>query len=180
MIPGFGLLGSYGISVAPVQGIYIFEEKSDEMQKLNLPEYSFRIVEEGGKTKIFDRFRKKMVVLTPEEWVRQNFVMFLTTEKHYPESLISVEAALKVVSRSKRTDVVVYNRNLLPLLIVECKAPHIKINTAVFDQIVRYNISLHVHFLVVTNGMEHYCCKLDYQNNTYSFLSDIPAFKDLE
>jgi len=150
------------------------------MQKLNLPEYQFRISTAGGKTKIFDRFRKKNVVLTPEEWVRQNFAMFLVTERQYPESLISVEAALKVVSRSKRTDLVVYSRRLEPLLIVECKAPQVKISAGVFDQIVRYNITLQAKYLAVTNGMEHFCCKLDYQNNSYSFLKDIPVYKDLE
>ncbi len=150
------------------------------MQKLNLPEYSFRITREDGKTRIFDRFRKKMVVLTPEEWVRQHFIMYLLTEKHYPASLLTVEAALKVVSRSKRTDVVVYDRQHTPLLIVECKAPHVTLSSTVFDQIVRYNISLNASYLIVTNGMEHYCCKLDYQNNSYTFLPDIPDYKDLQ
>jgi hypothetical protein len=150
------------------------------MQKLNLPEYPFRIMDTDGKLRIFDRVRKKMVALTQEEWVRQNFIMFLISEKHYPESLISVEASLKVVSRSKRTDLVVYNRLLHPVLIVECKAPSIKLSAPVFDQVVRYNISLNVKYLVVTNGMEHHCCKLDYENNAYIFLPGIPDYKDLE
>jgi len=150
------------------------------MQKLNLPEYDFRIINVDGGLRIFDRFRKKMVVLTPEEWVRQNFIMFLINEKQYPESLISVEASLKVARRSKRTDIVVYNTALVPLLIVECKAPYVKISNEVFDQIVRYNIALNANYLLVTNGLEHFCCKLDYQNNSYLFLSDIPNYKNLE
>lgn len=149
-------------------------------QKLNLPEYQFRIVNSEGKLKIFDSFRKKMVILTPEEWVRQNFVMFLITEKQYPQSLITVEASLKVVSRMKRTDVVVYNASLAPLMIVECKAPHVKLSETVFDQIVRYNISLKAKFLVVTNGLDHYCCKLDYKSGSYTFLPAIPEYKDLD
>ena len=150
------------------------------MQKLNLPEYPFRIETDGGQQRIFDRLRRKMVALTPEEWVRQHVMQFLITEKQYPESLMTVEAALKVARRMKRTDLVVYNRNLKPLLIVECKAPHVKINKDVFDQIVRYNITLQVHYLLVTNGLEHYCCKLDYEDNSYEFLPEIPVYKDLE
>lgn len=149
------------------------------MHKLNLPEYNFRILSQEGKTKIFDRFRKRMVVLTPEEWVRQNFIMYMINEKNYPESLIAVEASLKVVKRSKRTDVVVYNTDLSPCLIVECKAPHIKIDSKVFDQIVRYNITLQVNYLVVTNGLDHFCCKLNYHDNSYTFLPELPAYKDL-
>lgn len=149
------------------------------MHKLNLPEYNFRILSQEGKTRIFDRFRKRMVVLTPEEWVRQNFIMYMINEKNYPESLIAVEASLKVVKRSKRTDVVVYNTDLSPCLIVECKAPHIKIDSTVFDQIVRYNITLQVNYLVVTNGLEHFCCKLNYHDNSYAFLPELPAYKDL-
>lgn len=150
------------------------------MQKLNLPEYEFRIIDSVGKLLIFDRFRKKMVVLTPEEWVRQNFTMFLVSEKQFPVSLITVEAQLKVASRMKRTDLVVYNRALKPLLIVECKAPQVKLSADVFDQIVRYNISLSAKYLVVTNGLDHICCKLEYETNSYTFLPEIPEYKDLE
>ena len=149
------------------------------MQKLNLPEYEFRINNVSGKLRIFDRFRKKMVALTPEEWVRQNFMMYLVVDKDYPESLISVEAALKVVKRSKRTDIVVYTKTATPLLIVECKAPQVKISNEVFNQIIRYNIALNAKYLVVTNGLEHYCCRLDYQTNTHSFLPEIPSYIDL-
>jgi len=149
------------------------------MRALNLPTYSFSIKEEQGKKLIFDRFRKKQVVLTPEEWVRQNFLMYLVKEKNYPASLIAVEAGLKVAQRKKRTDILVYSRQAQPLLIVECKAPEIKISEKVFEQIVRYNMSLQVNFLVVSNGLQHFCCKLDYANNTYSFLKEIPSYQDL-
>ena len=149
------------------------------MRPLNLPAYSFSIKEEQGKKFIFDRFRKKHVALTPEEWVRQNFLMYLVEEKNYPASLIAVEAGLKVAQRNKRTDILVYNRQAQALLVVECKAPQVKINEKVFDQIVRYNMSLQVNFLVVTNGLQNFCCKLDYTNNTYSFLKEIPSYQDL-
>lgn len=128
---------------------------------------------------VFDRWRKKYVSLTPEEWVRQNFVMYLVGKLNFPERLIAVEKGLKVAQKSKRTDVVVYDNQGSPLLIVECKAPGVKISSEVFDQIVRYNIALNVNYLVVTNGMEHYCCKLNYQSGTYSFLKNIPYYKDL-
>lgn len=150
------------------------------MQNLNLPSYHFRIEQRAEKQMIFDQFRKKMVVLTPEEWVRQNFLMYLVHEKHYPESRTAVETSLKVAKRAKRTDIVVYNEHLKPLLIVECKAPSVKIDASVFEQIVRYNISLQVDHLVVTNGMDHFCCKLDYSDNSYSFLPELPDYKDLE
>ena len=150
------------------------------MQTLNLPEYEFRISHADGKPRIFDRFRKKWVALTPEEWVRQHFAVYLVNEKGYPASRMAVEASLKVVRRTKRTDLVVYGRDLSPLLIVECKAPHVAITSEVFDQIVRYNITLQAGYLVVTNGLVHHCCRLDYQNNSYTFLPVIPPHKDLE
>lgn len=149
------------------------------MQNLNLPEYKFRIRESDSKFQIFDRFRKKFVVLTPEEWVRQNFLMFLVSEKSYPVSLIAVEAALRVEKRSKRTDIVLYNNMMEPLLIVECKAPSVNITESTFDQIVRYNITLNAKYLILTNGLMHYCCKLDYKNNTFEFLDDVPDYNVL-
>ena len=149
------------------------------MLRLNLPEYEFKIKEQDGQQQIFDSFRKKYVVLTPEEWVRQNFLMYLIAEKNFPQSLISVEAGLKIYKRSKRTDIVVYDKTGSPLVIVECKAPTVKINQEVFDQIVRYNITLKVKFLIVTNGLEHFCCKLDYENNSYNFLEEIPDYQNI-
>jgi len=147
------------------------------LQTLNLPEYTFRFKKEENKTYIFDDSRKKYVVLTSEEWVRQNFLMYLISELDFPKSLISVEAGLKLYKRIKRTDIVVYDKQGNPVLIVECKAPEVKLNEKVFDQIVRYNMALHVNFLIVTNGMDHYCCQLDYEKNTYNFLKTIPNYK---
>lgn len=155
-----------------------FELKLNQifLQKLNLPEHKFRLKKEEDKSYIFDDFRKKYVVLTPEEWVRQNFLMHLVNDLGFPKSLISVEAGLKLFKTKKRTDAVVYNKQGSPLLIVECKAPEVSIDEKVFDQIVRYNMALHVNYLVVTNGLNHYCCQLDYENNTYNFLKTIPNY----
>jgi hypothetical protein len=146
------------------------------LQKLNLPEHTFRFKEEGNKTFIFDDFRKKFVVLTPEEWVRQNFLMYLITGLDFPKSLISVEAGLKLYQRVKRADIVVYNKQGSPVLIVECKAPEIKLTEKVFDQIVRYNMALQVNYMIVTNGLDHYCCQIDYEKQTYNFLKTIPNY----
>jgi hypothetical protein len=150
------------------------------MQKLNLPEYNFRIRQQDGKPRIFDVIRKKYVMLTPEEWVRQNFIRYLAEEKAYPETLIAIEKGMHVIKRAKRTDIVVYNRMGNPLVIVECKAPDVKITKEVFDQIVRYNMTLNATYLIVTNGLNHYCCLLNYTNNTYSFLEEIPDFQILK
>ena len=155
----------------------LFLKFSVIMQKLNLPEYSFSLREQSEKIQIFDRWRKKYVTLTPEEWVRQNFLMYLVSEKNFPASLISVEAGLKLFKTNKRTDIVVYNKQGNPLLIVECKAPEVALNEKVFDQIVRYNMALQVKYLIVTNGLEHYCCRLDYEKHTYTFLENIPDYK---
>ena len=149
------------------------------MEKLNLPTYSFNIKLIEQRKYIFDFIRKKFVILTPEEWVRQNFLKYLVEEKNFPASLIAVEKELKLNSLSKRTDAVVYDRKGNPFLIVECKATSVKIDQKVFDQIARYNMKLEVDFLVVTNGLEHYCCKLDYENQKYSFLKEIPLYAQI-
>ncbi len=149
------------------------------MDKLNLPEYTFRVNDLNNQKWIFDPLRKKKVVLTPEEWVRQNFIQFLIQEKYYPEQLIKVEMGFKVNNLIKRSDIIVYDRKGKPSLIVECKAPSVKVSQDVFDQIARYNISLKVDFLVVTNGLEHYCCQINHQKKSYQFLRNIPEFEDL-
>ena len=146
------------------------------MQKLNLPEYEFRIKREEAKTLIFDGIRKKYVVLTPEEWVRQNFIKFLKAEKKYPESLMAVEKQIKVNGNPRRFDLLIYSRKGQPNLIVEFKAPNIKITQETFDQVVRYNMVLRVEYVVVTNGLQHFACQIDYEKNSYSFLKDIPDF----
>lgn len=147
------------------------------MKTLNLPSYQFKLKQQGLRTQIFDSIRKKYVVLTPEEWVRQNFLQFLIQDKKYPASLIAVEAGLKYNQLQKRMDVLVYNKQGTPHLMVECKAPEVKINQDVFDQIARYNMVFKVKYLVVTNGMHHFCCLMDYPNNAYQYLEQIPVFE---
>ena len=146
------------------------------MQKLNLPTYQFKLKSNEKHTLIFDNLRKKYFVLTPEEWVRQHFVQFLTEEKKYPVSLIALEKQLVVNNLKKRTDIVIYNKLGVPDIIVECKAPHIKISQDTFDQIARYNLKLKANYLIVTNGIEHYYCRMDFENETYIFLNDIPKY----
>ncbi len=147
------------------------------MQRLNLPSYSFKLKSNEKHTLIFDNLRKKYFVLTPEEWVRQHYVQFLIEEKKYPVSLIALEKQLIINNRKKRTDIVIFNKKGNPDIIVECKAPHIKISQSTFDQIARYNLKLKANFLVLTNGMEHYYCKMDFENETYIFLKDIPKYQ---
>lgn len=146
------------------------------MIKLNLPEYDFRTKMEDEKTFIFDDIRKKFVVLTPEEWVRQNFIRYLKTEKKYPESLMAVEKQIKVNRNQRRFDLLIYLRNGQPHLIAEFKAPNIKITQETFDQVVRYNMSLKVEMVLVSNGLQHFACEIDYIKNSYSYLPEIPEF----
>lgn len=150
------------------------------MQQLNFPPYSFRFKSRENKISIFDEIRKKFVILTPEEWVRQHVIRYLTEEKQYPKSLISVEKEIKLHQTKKRYDIVVYTSDGSIKLIVECKAPNIAISQETFDQIARYNLSVNASFLMVTNGMEHYYCQLDYGNERYLFLKDIPQYKGAE
>lgn len=149
------------------------------MQALNLPTYSFKIKSEKDRNYILDVIRRKYVALTPEEWVRQHFIHYLKEVKNYPLSLISVEAGFSLYNTSKRTDILVYNRLGNVVAMVECKAPEVKINNKVFEQIVRYNLSFKLKFIMVTNGMQHYCCALDHSNNTSVFLKYIPDFEEL-
>jgi hypothetical protein len=147
------------------------------MQKLNLPTYKFKLKSSENKTLIFDKLRKKYMVLTPEEWVRQHYVYFLIEEKKYPVSLIALEKQLTINNRKKRTDILVFNKEGNHEIIVECKAPSIKITQDTFDQIARYNLKLKANYLIVTNGLEHFYCKMDFKNETYIFLKDIPDYK---
>ncbi|MEI6851628.1 MAG: type I restriction enzyme HsdR N-terminal domain-containing protein [Bacteroidota bacterium] len=148
------------------------------MLTLNLPVYEFTI-SHGIPAKIFDFIRKRYVALTPEEWVRQNFLKFLVTEKKYPQSLILVEQTLQVHQMKKRCDAVIYDNSARPLMIIEFKKPEVAISQAVFDQIARYNIPLKVKYLMVSNGLQHFCSYIDFDNNTYHFLEDIPQYTSL-
>ena len=147
------------------------------MQKLNLPTYNFKLKSKENKTLIFDKFRKKHVVLTPEEWVRQNFTCFLFNEKKYPISLIALEKQLVINNLKKRTDIIVFNKKGTPEIIVECKAPNIQISQKTFDQIARYNLKIKAKYLVVTNGLNHFYAMMDHENETYIFLKELPNFK---
>lgn len=147
------------------------------MQNLNLPTYPFKIKKVGEKYYIFDTIRKKDILLTPEEWVRQHFIRFLLEEKGYKASLLAVEKEIKVNNLKKRFDILVFNNKGEHEIIVECKAPQIKITQAVFDQIARYNLKLNAKYLVVTNGLEHYYCKMDTVNQRYIFLKELPKYQ---
>jgi len=147
------------------------------MQKLNFPDSSFRFKSSENKTLVFDEIRKKFVVLTPEEWVRLHVVQFLLKEKNYPKSLINVEKQLKLNNTNKRYDIIIFNNDGSIFLIVECKAPSIAITQETFDQIARYNLALNSEYLMVTNGLEHYYCQMDFKNEQYIFLKDIPNYK---
>ena len=147
------------------------------MQKLNFQLYNFRFKNSENKVSIFDAIRKKFIILTPEEWVRQHVVQFLLEEKKYPHSLINVEKVLKVNGLRKRYDVVVFNPDGSIFILIECKAPEIKITQATFDQIARYNMTMKANFLMVTNGLNHYFCQMDFENEKYQFLKELPDYK---
>ena len=149
------------------------------MQKLNLPPYNANIKSDNGRNLIFDVLRGKYVALTPEEWVRQYFVQYLINYKNYSRSLMNNEIPLRLNGTSKRCDTVVFSNTAVPKMIIEYKAPEIKITQKVFNQITRYNMVLKVDYLVVSNGLNHYCCKMDYENQGYIFLEDVPDFSVL-
>ncbi len=146
---------------------------------LNLPPYPFRITERNGQFFVFDEIRKKTLLITPEEWVRQHFVQFLVVQKKYPKSLIQLEGGLKLHGQSKRSDILVFNPSAEKILLVECKAPSVKITQTVFDQIARYNIVHRVPLLAVTNGLEHFYCKIDFEKEKYFFVDKLPDYEDL-
>ncbi|MEL0650043.1 Type I restriction enzyme R protein N terminus (HSDR_N) [Algibacter lectus] len=146
------------------------------LQKLNFPEFSFRFKNSENKVSIFDCIRKKFVILQPEEWVRQHCVLYLMEVKKYPISLINVEKELTINDLKKRYDIVIFNPDGSIHLIVECKAPKININQTTFDQIARYNTALNATYLMVTNGINHYYCQMDFENERYQFLKDIPEY----
>lgn len=149
------------------------------MTRLNLPPFEIKLRGIKAQPQIFDILRKKYIALTPEEWVRQHFVHFLVEHKGYPAALMANEIQLKVGEKTLRADSVLYSRDLKPRMIIEYKAPHIPITQKVFDQISIYNMLLHVDYLVVSNGLQHYICKMDYNDKKYLFLEDIPDYEEL-
>ncbi|NMH29097.1 type I restriction enzyme HsdR N-terminal domain-containing protein [Flavobacterium silvaticum] len=146
------------------------------MRELSFPAYQFRYKKDNGQTLIFCETRKKFVVLTPEEWVRQHTVKFLLNELNYPTGLLNVERLINLNGLSKRYDIVIYNTDGSVFLLVECKAPEVMVGQHVFDQIARYNLSMKADYLMVTNGLSHYFCKLDYTNGRYNFLRSLPSY----
>lgn len=149
------------------------------VQAINFPKFDYRLKSTENKVSIFDVIRKKFVVLQPEEWVRQHCIHYLMTEKKYPHSLINIEKELTINGLKKRYDIVVFNSDGSIFLIVECKAPKIKINQTTFDQIARYNLALNSKYLMVTNGISHYYCKMDMKTEKYTFLKTIPDYKNI-
>lgn len=149
------------------------------MNGLNLPPYAIRVREKDGRRQIFDFLRRKYVALTPEEWVRQHFVHYLVEEKGYPRGLVGNEIEVRVGEKRLRCDTVVYDRQLQPVMIVEYKAPDIELSERVIDQVMAYNALLRVGWLVVSNGREHCCCRLEYEKKEYSFVRNIPDYEEL-
>lgn len=150
------------------------------MPDLRLPPMQTKIQRgKDGVERVWDELRQKYVALTPEEWVRQHFVNWMISDKGYAKSMMANEIGIHVNGMSRRCDTVVFGRDKRPIAIVEYKAPNVKITQDVFDQIVRYNLSLHASYLIVSNGLNHYCCKINYQNNTYHFIPNIPDYRTL-
>lgn len=149
------------------------------MQALNLPKTDLKITTKDGKQQVFDILRRKYVALTPEEWVRQQFVHYLIQYRGYPAECIGNEVSITLNGTKKRCDTVVYGCNAQPIMIVEYKSPNVDITQCVFEQISRYNITLKVRWLIVSNGLQHYCCQIDYESGTHQFVEDIPAYEDI-
>ena len=149
------------------------------MYRLNLPPFDIKIGEKDGKRTIFDFLRKKYVALTPEEWVRQHFVHYLIEQKGYPKGLLGNEIELRIGDKKLRCDSILYNKVAQPQMIIEYKAPTIALQQKTFDQISVYNLLLHVDYLIVSNGLQHYCCRMDYANQKYVFLRELPDYEKL-
>lgn len=148
------------------------------MKQLNFPGYEFKLRKSGEGFQILDEFRKKWIALTPEEWVRQHTLRWIVKEKLYPAGLIAVEKSILINGVEQRFDAVVFNRESEPSVIIECKAPEVKITEEVFDQIARYNMKVMAPLLLITNGLTHYCCVMNHEQKSYNFLKELPAYKE--
>jgi|TARA_B110000444_G_scaffold57640_1_gene53721 predicted type IV restriction endonuclease len=144
-------------------------------EKLNLPKFNFKNRLVDNTIQIFDEVRKGYFKLTPEEWVRQHVINYLAVYKNYPIGLMQVEKLIKYNNLNTRADLIVNDRDFNPVVLVECKAPNVKIGKDAFDQIAKYNFSLKAKYLFVTNGLKHYCCSINYASGETEFLNDIPA-----
>ena len=149
------------------------------MYALNLPPYPIRLQKKGEKQLIFDFLRRKYVALTPEEWVRQHFVHFLVEQKGYPKGLLANEVELKIGDKRLRCDTLLYSKEARPRMIVEYKAPTVALKQKTFDQISTYNLLLKAEYLIISNGLQHYCCKMNIPQQSYCFLEDIPDYENL-
>ena len=151
----------------------------DLLVPLQLPPYPFKISDQNGQLILFDVIRKKNIIITPEEWVRQHFVQYLINQKHYPKSLIKLEGGHKLHGMAKRTDIVVFNSSGDKILLVECKAPSVPIDQKTFDQVARYNMVHKVNLLAVSNGLQHYYCRIDFEKRDYQFIEELPDYKEI-
>jgi type I site-specific restriction endonuclease len=149
------------------------------MLQLNLPEYNFRIKKQDNKLLIFDSQRKRYVSLTPEEWVRQHYIRFLIENKGYPAALLAIEKQLNMNGMKKRCDTILYNQDAKPVMIIEFKAPNVPITQTTFDQVAVYNAKLQVNFFMISNGIEHYCCKVNPETARYEYFPEIPEYNQL-
>lgn len=147
------------------------------MEALNFPLYNFKIKHEGGREQIFDALRRKFLVLTPEEWVRQHVIRYLIEEKGYPPLLIAIEKSITINGLKRRCDIICYNSKKEVLLVVECKAPEVNITQETFDQVVKYHLSIKSKFIMISNGRNHYFCSTD--NSNYSFIKNLPNFSNV-
>lgn len=149
------------------------------MIPLNLPSFNIKLQGTQEHPRVFDILRRRYVALTPEEWVRQNFIHYLIESLNYPATLLANEMRLQVGQKQLRADSILFDTELKPRMIIEYKAPNIAITQKVFDQISAYNLMLHADYLIVSNGMRHYCCKMDYDNNSYLFMDHIPKYEEI-
>ena len=149
------------------------------MQPLNLPPYEVQLRSVNGRQQIFDLLRRRFVALTPEEWVRQHFVHYLIEQKGYPKGLLCNEVELRVGEKKLRCDTLLYDKVLAPQMIIEYKKPEVALTQRVFDQISVYNMLLHVDYLIVSNGLQHICCRMNYESHSYEFLQEIPHYSSL-
>ncbi len=146
---------------------------------LNLPNHNFKITKRDNVIFIFDEIRKKHLVLTPEEWVRQHFIQYLINEKKFPSTLLQIEGGLNLNQTKKRSDILVYNNLGEKIMVIECKAASVALTQSTFDQASRYNSVYKANWLVVTNGLNHCYAKIDHINEKFSFVAELPNYKDL-
>jgi len=149
------------------------------LKELNLPQYSFKISGTEGNEMILDQIRRRFVKLTPEEWVRQNFIQYLIREGKYPPGLLGIEVNFRLNKLRRRVDILVHRRNGEPVMIIECKRPEVMLNEPVFDQIATYNFKYRLPYMIVTNGIVHFACRFDFQTMKHEYLMAIPLYEDL-